>query len=315
MGGCHIGYARMISGSIKWVFISLWSDSKWYISGAAAIHLFEALLPVVHIYLAKELIDSLVAIMQHEKEMKSQLINAALILIIQSTLSLATVGMKHLGTILMMKFNHRVTYKFDEAVLRKCNALPLVYFDIPDFHNTIMRASNGIGSKMLELLFGGLRILKSAITLTGFLYIFYSVHWGLFVLILLMFLPSLKINIWGSNIKFEQNKARTTHSRRLAYIYETLKNREAAKELRMFDHFLFLFEKWKLLFQEDFKVKYLTEKNIMKYSFFVELTNTIVSAINIAFFFWLFYTKELTLGEFTSYSTIIFQIFSMFQAL
>jgi ATP-binding cassette subfamily B protein len=29
----------------------------------------------------------------------------------------------------------------------------------------------------------------------------------------------------------------------------------------------------------------------------------------------LFYTKELTLGEFTSYSTIIFQIFSMFQAL
>lgn len=310
-----IGNTRRVTNSIKYAFVSLWRSYRWYIAGAVSIHLIEAVLPLVHIYLAKELIDSLVAFIQHEIPPNRLVAKAILLLAVQIGMSLLNIMLKHVNTILMTKFNHYVMYKFDKGVLQKCNALSLVYFDISEFHNTIMRATNGIGNKMVEMLLGGLRIGKSLITLVGFLYVFYSVHWGLFVLIVLMFLPTLAVNLWGSNMKYSQNKSRTLHSRRLSYLHDILKNREAAKELRMFGHFHFLFDKWKKLFREDFKVKYSTEKKIIKLTIGVELSNMFVSTVLVACFFWLFYLRELTVGEYSSYTMIIFQIFSIFQSL
>lgn len=315
MEECHIENARIIVSGLKFVCYNLWGKYKWFIVGAVAFHLFEALLPLVHIYLAKELIDTLVAIMQQEQFVRSLFVKTILILVAQSGLSLVTMGVKHLSTILMMKFNHHVLYQFDKAALQKCNALSLIHFDISEFHNTIMRASNGAGKRMLELLLGGMQVIKSVVTVSGFLYIFYTVHWGLFILVLLMFLPSLSVNIWGSNIKYVQNKARTLHARRLSYIQDMLKSREAAKELRIFGHFPFMLEKWKMLFREDFKVRYRTEKKIMMYTFIVDFTNMLISTTILVCFFWIFCLKRLTIGEFTSYSTIVSQIFGIFQGL
>lgn len=275
----------------------MWRISPMLLVGALTLRLLQAAVPAAQLILTKELIDAITAMIQREGV---SLNDAIVILGLQAGLVAAEYGLKSCNDYLMMVLKQKAYYEVNRSVIEKCAKLPLVYYDQPQYYDKLQRISQGVehrGLSIFEFLF---QLLQSVFTLAGYMILLANLHYSLALGMLLLVIPSFIINNNIGKQKYLQMVDQTPKSRKVDYLTDLLKGREAAKEIKTFRLFPYISGQWKKLFWENALEQRGLEKRSQWKQFLSELlTNGVTFGITAYLLYWT-YLGNITLGYFVA---------------
>lgn len=293
------GIARIVHNFLHTIPL-LWRISPILLVISSLLYLIEALIPLATIYVMKEMVDTIVNIFQG----KENFLQGFILLSIQVGVSLFSLIIAQVHYLLNIKMKQAVDFFFEHQILSKTTVLPLVFFDVPESYDKLLRAKNVSGNG-LSLFNNSLEIIKNIITLISYIIILMRFHWGLPILMMILIVPALFVEMKYGNKKYKQMFDQTPTVRRVNYLSDILKDRGVAKELRVFNHGLFLMNKWKNLFWKNENEQYTLEKSATK----ANLTIVGVSQLSIAFFsgflLWVAIKGRMSVGGFLSLSQVV----------
>ncbi|MFC5702438.1 ABC transporter ATP-binding protein [Cohnella faecalis] len=275
----------------------LWKIAPGLFTVSIFIHLLQAAIPSLQLYLTQQLIDGVVSMINNEPGSWN---HAVYIVGLQGAALALDNGLRTCGTYVMAATKQKANYELNRIVIDKCSKLPLVYFDQPQYYDQLQRVSKGVeyrGISILEYLF---QLLQSVFTIAGFLVILANLHYTLAVGMVLLVIPILLINIKIGKQKYRQMVEQTEKSRKVDYLSELLKEREAAKEMRVFELFPFMKMRWRKLYWDNAGEQIALERRSLLKQFGAELISGIVTLCITFYLLLLTYRGQLTLGSFAA---------------
>ncbi|UHA75190.1 ABC transporter ATP-binding protein [Paenibacillus sp. 481] len=289
----------------------LLSEQKKEFIFITIITLAEAFIPLMQIYSLKVVTDEIVLVIQEKHELS----RAILFIFAQVILILTTSVLTSVKNLIRMRIDALVSYKFDEITSLKCGKLPFVYYDNSENYDHLEKASNGIGSKMVSSYMTFLEVAKAFITLSGYVFMLFAVHWSLIFILIIFIIPSFYTQHLVSKWSYIQISSQTYLMRRASYLNNQLRNRATNKELKFFNHYYFLLNYWSKSFLKTVNDKYLLEKKTTKVNLMVFSFDSLATNIFSIILLWIGTKGKLTVGDYVAMSQILSMSVSSIQAL
>ncbi|MGG4196992.1 ATP-binding cassette, subfamily B [Paenibacillus sp. cl6col] len=268
-------------------------------------NIISSLIPVVQIYLVKELIDEITALFESHS---SSLLTIYLLLGIQGTLLLLDKLIQFGEKIVGFRAQQHLKFYFEHLLVHKSSKLPLRYFDRPAYFDQLERAALGMDIRGFSIFVLFMNALRNSISIIGMLSVLLSFHLILALVVLLMLIPSLWVNLYFGQRKYMQMINQTPTQRKTHYLLQLLHSRHAAKEFRIYQHTDYIIGKWTELFWKTTDERYQLEKTA---SWRALLVGSVQSFLNIGTFgilVWFGYQGLLTIGHYVSLTQALVQI-------
>lgn len=268
-------------------------------------NIISSLIPVVQIYLVKELIDEITVLFENHS---SSLMTIYLLLGIQGSLLLLDKLIQFGEKIVGFRAQQHLKFYFEQLLVHKSSKLPLRYFDRPEYFDQLERAALGMDIRGFSIFVLFMNALRNSISIIGMLFVLISFHWILALVVLLMLIPSLWVNLYFGQRKYMQMIMQTPTQRKTHYLLQLLHSRHAAKEFRIYQHADYVIGKWTELFWKTTDERYQLEKTA---SWRALLVGSVQSFLNIGTFgilVWFGYQGLLTVGHYVSLTQALVQI-------
>ncbi|RJG22644.1 ABC transporter ATP-binding protein [Paenibacillus thiaminolyticus] len=276
-----------------------------------AIIISESFIPLLQIYLIKIVTNEIVIVIQ-EKHSPTK---AFLFICAQISLFFLLSLLANSKNLIRIKLNTWSSYRFDEITSIKCGKLPLIYYDSSDNYDFLERASNGIGNKVINSYVVLIEIVKIMVTLSGCIFMLYTVHWSLTFILFIFIVPSLFTQNLVSQWNYRQVSSQTYLMRRASYLFNQLRNRSTNKELKFFNHYNFLLNKWSDSFLETANEKYKLEKKTSNIKLGVYGFDNIITGVFSMLLLWIGTRGKLTVGDYVAMSQILSMTVSSVQGI
>ncbi|MGG3282405.1 ABC transporter ATP-binding protein [Paenibacillus solani] len=271
-----------------------------------------SLIPVVQIYIIKELVDAVTQIFAGQQ----QLLTAAFqLLALQVIVVLTERICSYFESNIALRAQQKLKYHFERLLMEKSSKLPLSYFDRADYYDQLERTTFGLdlkGFKIFTLLSDAGR---TCISLIGLIGIILSFHWILAVVVLLMIIPTIFVNTYFGRQKFYQMLLQTPEQRKTHYLLQTILSRSAAKEIRVYNPISYLISKWKTLFWKTSNERYELEKRAGSRMLLVHLFESLMDIAVIVVLILFGMRGSLTIGHYVSLTQALAQIQGMVMSL
>ncbi|SEN75849.1 ATP-binding cassette, subfamily B [Paenisporosarcina quisquiliarum] len=256
-----------------------------------------AFIPLLNLLIMQEMVNNVLAFINNE----ITILNPLIWLSFQCIVSVIAWLIESLHNLVLFKMRFKINYVLQMSIFDKTTKLPLKVFDDSISYDKIERASNA-PEYVLQTVNRILEILKNLITVTGYFYMLFTLHWLLPISILILMIIPLYINLKLGKKRYEQAYQQTPIQRKLNYISTLLTGKEAAKELRLSNSVNYLTEKWKKKFDMTTTDQFLLEKKSMKYNLIIFSVKDICNLVFIILLLMLFTKKSYTPGEYFAFS-------------
>ena len=218
------------------LLLLLWQLGRKDICLILIIAVINGLVPVVQIFLFRQLIDAAVAVMAGKVSISQAII--WLILFLLASLGDVLLQSSHWLT---SGVQERLKAQVQERLLEKAGQLSLGNFERANYYNRLERAQYVLDERLFSMLAFMTRAPIRIITLVSLLA--YVASGSLFfpLVLLLGSVPSTIVRVQHSKQVYLVKRNQTNDERMLAYLEEVMKTRKAAAELRLFqlqDYFL-----------------------------------------------------------------------------
>lgn len=274
--------------------------------------IISSLIPVIQIYLVKETID---AVTETFNQQPGALAYAVQLLGIQGLFLLLDKLIQFLDKLIGFRAQQHLKYHFEMLLIRKSSRLPLRYFDRPDYFDQLERAAFGMDVKGFSIFILSMSLLRNSVSIVGMIYILISFHWILAIAVLLMLIPNLWVNARFGQQKYMQMILQTPTQRKTHYLLQLLHNRNAAKEIRVYNNAPYLISKWHSLFWKTTDERYQLEKTAGWRSFLADSSHSLLNIGVIGLLVWFGYQGSLTVGHYVSLTQALMQIEGMISGL
>jgi ATP-binding cassette, subfamily B, bacterial len=288
----------------------LWRVSPDLLVLDALLHLPQAIVPALHLYLTKELVDAVALAIGAGSE---QLWPALRILALQVGLTFLTAFFRYLQNLTSTALRHRASFHLDSLVAAKAARVPLTYFDRPDYYDQRQRAQSGMGFRTLALAGGALQLAQAIVTVLAYILILARFHWALAAGMLLAAAPSFFVYLRTGEWRFWQFRRQTETARRAGYVLGLLTGREASSEVRLFGLGAHLTELWRRLFWKNASEQIALERKAGFWRFLAEGSGALVAGGAVAFLLRLGAEGALTLGAYVALAQALLSAQSMMQ--
>ena len=218
-----------------WLFISIF------------ISLIAGMIPLVIVWLSKEIINNVSAILQGNSFINKYLI---ILLILQLFVFIFQKTLMNFQLYLNIKYEKKLDYELEKKVSEKSADSPLSYFENVNFHNHLNRIQFNKGIKLMSPVNASLNITRDTITLVSLFSFLYQYHWALIIIILLIVVPSIYIRIKYGKKEFSMHVNQTPESREQYYLSALLNSRLSASEIRLFSLKDFFMDRWSFLYKK-----------------------------------------------------------------
>jgi ATP-binding cassette subfamily B protein len=138
------------------------------------------------------------------------------------------------------------------AILEKALALDLGHFEDAEFYDKLTRARREASSRPLSLIGSNFQVLRSALTLAGYVALLTRFSGLMVVALLLATVPAFVAEARFSGAAFRMRNWRSPDARRLNYLEYVLANDEHAKEVKLFGLGPLLLERYRRLAETFF---------------------------------------------------------------
>jgi ATP-binding cassette subfamily B protein len=213
-----------------------------------------SIVPSLQVILTRHVFDGIVAALSGTGMMRVGVLLAA-----QAGLALAvtvTSGWKqrHLAGL-----SEQITFHMKSEMLRKTWQLELTQLENPDYYDAHNRAE-GAMHRGVQVVDGVLVALQAFLTTVSYAVVVARFHWSFPLLLPVFALPNLVIGSRMAQRVVARNRGMTPLMRTLMYIEDLMTNRSAAKELRVFGIYHYLFDRFTHLFRKGMQERALMLK-------------------------------------------------------
>ena len=237
----NIGQSRFAAPllTLKRIFPLLWASAPaWAVLGAAMM-VAEIGFGLAALYLVKQLIDSVTAVLSSpdaaaglETLMRAVVLTGACTLAFVAARSVSGLAREAQGLFLAEHINRLI----HERAVRA----DLAFFESPRYFDTLQRARAAGSQRPAQVVSNLLMLGKNALLLTGVVVLMGSINWLLLGILALVVVPALMVRLFFTRQLYEWRKQRTQMERQAAYLDWLMTSDLHAKEVRLGqlgDHF------------------------------------------------------------------------------
>ena len=286
-----------------------WNASPWLFSIRILIELISVAIPIVSLYLSRNIINVL-SNSSYTTQRKEFYLFITLVVLVQLINSLLT----RLNGLIGALHNDLVGNKIDLEIIQQINSLDVSYFDNPAFYDQLQNAVKDSRS-LQSLTWLSLTMIKSAIQFVSNLIILMRFNIYLPMLMVTLCLPGIFIDKYVAKRKYEWQLQRARNDRKLGYIKSLLQSKHTAKDIRIFDVQEYFKEKfldmWEIWFHEKKKL----EQQKMGLSFTASILPFFATTAVLVFVGHRIFEGTLTLGDYSLYGGISTQLLASITAL
>ncbi|MFD1290121.1 ABC transporter transmembrane domain-containing protein, partial [Laceyella putida] len=249
---------KQILRAVHFSFSLVWQHNRPYLFLAAGIRIILGFLPLLHVWLTQELINSAV----HFIQTKAAFSNVIILLLLQIFVMFIQYAIGIWTEVIDRKMDNIVGMVCKERVLARVNELSYLTFENPEFYNMFDRA---VDSRYMigELTKSTLSFASSLITIFSLIGYLVQIHWLLTAILFLGTIPVLVIDMRFGNRRYKLARSLTALTRKEFYLTHLLSWRHNIKEVRLYQLNDYLLNEWRQVFKQDAdsKLKLLIKQN------------------------------------------------------
>ncbi|MEQ9425967.1 MAG: ABC transporter ATP-binding protein [Cyclobacteriaceae bacterium] len=231
---------RIITSVLK----IIWSSSKKWTIIRIGLLFIQGLLPLITLFLLKQVIDTIVEISTNQGN--EELLDRVILLIgFWTSANIVSAIVTSLSKLITTAQEQALADHIQFLIHNKSVNLDYEYYEDPKYHDTAHRAQNESLSRCTALISSFDSFMKSTISLFGILALIFSLHWSIFLIIIIVVIPSALVRLKYSKKIYLWKKKRTSLNRQSSYFSKVLTGANYAKEIRIFG--------WGNQFMNDFR--------------------------------------------------------------
>ncbi|GAB3413726.1 ABC transporter ATP-binding protein [Niabella aquatica] len=284
---------RDLRRNIKRSLMLLWQTSRSLAILSFALHIVQALLPVLSLYFIKILIEQVTG-----KQSFSEIL-PVIIFFLAAQLLLAVV--QQYAAYINSIFQLKLTDHLSQQVLHKAIHVNYDYYENPEYHNSLHLAQQQSLYRAGSLLTSYNSFITSGFALLFLLFLFISMQ-SFFAILFIAFSLPLAIIKWYFGIAtIQQERKLTPLEREANYLHQILTGVSFAKETRVFGFGSFFIEKFEHIRRYIRLQKQQLNKRLTHYSLIAEAAEIIAMAVIFALLAKQALGGAITLGLFVIY--------------
>ncbi len=212
----------------------VWQSSPGWTIARLALVVFQGLLPLALIYLAKLIIDTVTVNLKNADP--SQVFEQVLPLIIMAGVATILNSMgQSLNELVNTAHSQQVTDYMQGIIHTKSVEADLEYYENAKYHDALQRAQQEAPYRPPQILNRLAQAGQNAISLVAMVGLLVSLHWGIIGVLVVASFPAVLVKMKTSRIMYNWQHRRTQLDRQSMYLGWMLTNEQFAKEVRLFD--------------------------------------------------------------------------------
>lgn len=281
-------------------FALLWRAGPGLTLAMFASKALSALYPVAMLYVSKLAIDSIITVIRTPGGGAETGRLYALIL--------ALVGLwvlHSLSSNVQAAVNSLLGLKVEQSarmeIMRKCSRLDIAFFENPRHLNLLENASVGASGNVYSVIALMFSFVESVITLGSFIFVFFKLHWGVALIVVLTTLPQMLANKYFARKRWEISTGLAEQRRMQGYYSAIVQQRGPAKEIRLFGLFDEFLRRFKALAGRFVEVEGVFARKQATINFLISLVSIAGSAA-----VWLYVIQRAVSGAISVGDVVLF---------
>ena len=218
-----------------------WQAQPMVFLSLIGLQVILGLIPILTAWITKQIFDHLTIAFQRDSNI--EFISSLLpLLMIQIGVGLFSLLLGQVNTFFSAEMGRKLAIKTQSMMYQRIASLEgLAYFENPAFHDTMRLASHGIYSGPSQILQISINVIRSVMTLLGFLGVLLFLDHLLVIIILVACIPQLIVQLKIGRQRFRLMHMNSPKERKSSYLGQILGGLQFAKEIRLFnisDYFL-----------------------------------------------------------------------------
>ncbi|WML42061.1 ABC transporter ATP-binding protein [Neobacillus sp. OS1-2] len=252
----------------------IWNSCKWNFILFIILKAIISFFPVLSIYLFQKLINTIMIYAQK----KTTLEEIIYLFILQISIIIISFAIDHILNINDQIMDNKVNYYTKEKVIDKVSKLEFIKFEDPENYNYLTRVMANT-SQIKSFLTNTVGLISSFVSLVSIIIHLFSINWLIVVILFIGIIPYLIVEIRFSKKYFNLFTDLTPFDRKESYLFNLNTNRNTLKEIKLYNVFGFIKEKWENIFFYTTKKRVELAKTKSKQIFFSEFFITATYAL------------------------------------
>ncbi|MGO0058572.1 ABC transporter ATP-binding protein [Brevibacillus fluminis] len=236
-----------MNSSLVKSFKFVWKNGKTWVLATLLIKLLAGIVPLLSLLVMKELINGISRIFQNPLDDDYRAL--AVMLLYQLMITLFQSLVPRLQQYVDQKMQLHIGFLIQKEIYLKTTSVPLVYFESPEFYDQVDRVSES-SARFLSPVTSILTILESIVSFLSYTIFLVSVHWSLLFIFMTVF-PVFWADVYFGKKRYNLHVGLTPLKREISYYAFLLKEKQSAKELRLFDLAAYFLNRWAQRYQID----------------------------------------------------------------
>ncbi|MEL7010422.1 MAG: ABC transporter ATP-binding protein, partial [Cyanobacteria bacterium J06588_4] len=212
----------------------VWQSSPGWTIARMVLVVFQGILPLAMIYLAKLIIDT-VTLNLRAAEPREVFAQVLPLIILAGVATILNSLSQSLTELVNTAHSQKVTDYMQGIIHAKSVEADLEYYENAKYHDALQRAQQEAPYRPPQILNRLAQVGQNAISLVAMVGLLVSLHWGIIGILLVATLPAVLVRTRFSKIIYNWQRRRTQLERQSVYLGWMLTNEQFAKEVRLFD--------------------------------------------------------------------------------
>ena len=232
----------------------VWQSSPGWTIARLILVVFQGLLPLAIIYLAKLIIDTVTVGLQASNP-NAVFERVLPLIILAGAVTIFNSLCQSLTELVNTAHAQQVTDYMQGIIHAKSAEADLEYYENAKYHDALQRAQQEAPYRPPQILNRLAQGAQNAISLVAMVGLLISLHWGIIGLLAIAAFPAVLVRMKYSKIMYSWQRRRTQLERESMYLGWMLTNEQFAKEVRLFDLGYWFSEEYKQIRQQLYREK------------------------------------------------------------
>lgn len=212
----------------------VWQSSPGWTIARLILVVFQGLLPLVMIYLAKLIIDNVTTKLgtNDPEQIFSQVLP---LIILAGVVTIFDSFCQSLNELVNTAHSQKVTDYMQGIIHAKSIEADLEYYENAKYHDALQRAQQEAPYRPPQILNRLAQLGQNCISLVAMVGLLISLHWGIIGVLLIATIPAVFVKVEYSRTMYAWQRKHTQLNRQSMYLAWMLTNEQFAKETRLFD--------------------------------------------------------------------------------
>jgi ATP-binding cassette subfamily B protein len=227
----------------------VWQSSRGFTLARIVILIFQGILPLASIYLAKLIVDTVAASI-NTNDKTTAIHQGLLLLALGGVVTIATNLCASLGEFINTAHSLRVTDYVQGIIHAKSIEADLEYYENAEYFDALQRAQQEASYRPPQILNRLAQVGQNGISLVAIVGLLISLHWGIIGVLMVASIPAVFVRVQQSRVFYRWQRQRTPLERQSMYLEWMLTGDGYAKEIRLFELGSF-FSEWYLRIRQQ----------------------------------------------------------------